>query len=153
MPTLKSDFLKSSNKNRDTLLVLIGVACSILVLDYAGKTSGVLSVSPFNSFFKSQQSFNVLEQSPDLATALSRLKRSHGKYCDQAVSVCIGHYSSAFFFFNISICQCREKKKRIKMAIARKMKMLRDQIDNDFSSMICGFLRMRSSRFAKLAAR
>jgi hypothetical protein len=39
MPILKSDFLKASNKNRDTLLVLIGVACSIFVLDYAGKTT------------------------------------------------------------------------------------------------------------------
>ncbi len=120
MPTLKCDFLKSSNKNRDTLLVLIGVACSILVLDYAGKTSGVLSLSPFNSFFKSQQSFNVLEQSPDLATALSRLKRSHGKYCDQAVSVCIGHYSSAFFFLTYRSASVERKRKGLRWLLLGK---------------------------------
>eukprot|EP00292_Cryptomonas_paramecium_P033881 CAMPEP_0113663550 /NCGR_PEP_ID=MMETSP0038_2-20120614/1213_1 /TAXON_ID=2898 /ORGANISM="Cryptomonas paramecium" /LENGTH=195 /DNA_ID=CAMNT_0000578607 /DNA_START=111 /DNA_END=695 /DNA_ORIENTATION=- /assembly_acc=CAM_ASM_000170 len=55
------------------------------------------------------------ERSTALETALRRLKKTKGKRCDRA---------------------CELKKKRIREAVARKMKQLRDQINDDFSSMI-----------------
>jgi hypothetical protein len=87
MSALKFEGLKRPHKNSDALLVIMGVTCSIVVVGLAGRTSSVFTASHLDSSFRSRQSGDVLDQSPDLATALSRLKRSHGKYCDQAVSV------------------------------------------------------------------
>jgi hypothetical protein len=88
MSAHKFKALKRKHRSSDALLVAVGVIVSIIVVGFAGRSSSVLPTSPLDSLFKSRQPVDVLEQSPDLATALSRLKKSHGKYCDQAVSAC-----------------------------------------------------------------
>jgi hypothetical protein len=90
MSTHQIELLKRPYRNSDALLVVVGVIGSIVVVGFSGRTRSVHSASPLDYLFKSRQSVDVLDQSPDLATALSRLKRSHGKYCDQAVSACQG---------------------------------------------------------------
>ncbi len=98
MSDRKFEVLKRSYKSSDALLVVVWVTCSIVVVGFASRASSVISTSPLNAVFDSKQSVDVLDQSPDLATALSRLKRSHGKYCDQAVSVCKSDIFSQFSF-------------------------------------------------------